>query len=341
MIWKLPAIATLCSLVMGCTHLSVTKDVLTPDYLLAKGSKQITFLGDNDHPRFSERNDKLLYSSRTRAAHKGSQIYEIDLMKNKERRVTFSDGDAFDAIYISGAEILYSSTTDEIKESPLLNKTIDKDYPPADLYMSDLYGTEIVRLTRQPGYDGQSLFLTHLSKPAVVFNSRRGNLSGIYRLDLKNLPVSLISAEKEKSKRFPALSPDNKQLVWVETDLKSNTQSLLSFKLKEKIPLVLKGQEGEYRDLQFAPRPPARLFYSILRKGETQWQLESYNLDKQCTQVVFKGNDSLGAPVVSDEAQERLAFTRSFQGKKQIYIVTLPVDLGPCLEPAPSDTLNK
>lgn len=339
--WMNPAIVALCFLALGCSHLSVTKDVLTPDYLLAKGSKQITFLGDNDHPRFSENNDKLIYTSRSRSSHKGSQIYEMDLAKNKERRVTFSDGDAFDAIYISAAEILYSSTTDEIKESPLLNKTFDKEYPPSDLYMSDLYGTEIVRLTQQPGYDGQSLFMTHAQKPAILFTSRRGGLTGIYRLDLKNLPVSLISAEKDKDKRFPTLSPDAKQLVWVEKDLKANTQSLVAFKLKEKIPVVLKSHEGEYRDLQFAPRPPARLFYSILRKGDKHWQLEVYDLEKQCTQVVFKGNDSLASPVVSDESQERLAFTRSFQDKKQIYIVALPADLGPCLEAAPSDTLKK
>nr|BFD68516.1 hypothetical protein HAGR004_35380 [Bdellovibrio sp. HAGR004] len=340
-LWFSQAIGALCFLSVGCSHLSVTKDVLTPDYLLAKGSKQITFLGDNNHPRFSDDGGKLLYSSRQRNSHKGSQIYEMDLVKNKERRITFSDGDAFDAIYISPFEILYSSTTDEIKESPLLNKNFDKEVPPSDLYMSDLYGTQILRLTQQPGYDGQSNFLPHPSKPAILFTSRRGGLTGIYRLDLKNLPVSLISAEKDKEKRFPALTLDTKQVAWVEKNLKTHEESLVLFKLKERIPSVLKSNEGEYRDLFFAPRPPLRLFYSIVRKGEKHSQLEVYDIERQCTQVVFKGNDSLAAPTVSDESTERLAFTRNFQDKKQIYIVTLPSDLGPCLEPPAQATIKE
>jgi len=325
----------------GCSHLSVTKDVLTPDYLLAKGSKQITFLGDNEHPRFSSDNNKLIYTSRGRGVHKGAQIYEMDLQKNKERRVTFSDGDAFDATYISDAEILYASTTDEIKESPLLNKTFDKEYPPADLYMSDLYGNDIVRLTRQPGYDAEPLFVSHPSKPYILFSSRRGELTGIYRLDLKHLPVSLVSAEKGKEKRFPAVTPDRTQYAWVEKDSKTGEQSLVLLKLKGKIPFVLKKGEGTYRDLYFAPRPPLRLFYSVLRTGEKQYQIEVYDIEKQCTQVVFKGQDSLYNPVPSDETTERLAFVRSFQDKKQIYIAPLPADLGPCLEAATQATLKE
>lgn len=135
--WK---IAGLYFLMMGffgaCSHVSTTKDVKTPDYLLGKNSKQITFFGDNDHPRFSNDGTRILYHSLGRTSHKGTQIYEMDLLTNKERRVIFSDGDAFDGSYISNYEILYSSTTDEIKESPLANKNFPKEYPPSDLYMS-------------------------------------------------------------------------------------------------------------------------------------------------------------------------------------------------------------
>ena len=320
-------------MLIGCSHLSATQDVLTPDYLLAKGSKQLTFLGDNSHPRFSDNGLTLLFVSSQRNAHKGSQIYEFDLARNKERRITFSDGDAFDAIYISGSEILYASTTDEIKESPLLNKNFDKEFPPSDLYVSDLYGTDILRLTQQPGFDGDPIFVNQKTKPTVVFSSRRGGLSGIYRLDLKNLTVTLISAQKDKAKRFPTLSADQNQLAFVETDLKTQSQSLVLFKVKEKIPRVLKSDEGEYRDLFIPPRAPLRIFYSILRKGEKHQQIEVFDVENQCTQVVFKGNESLSNPTVSDETVERMVFTRTFQDKKQLYMAPVPTDLGPCLEP--------
>ncbi|WP_373998309.1 TolB family protein [Bdellovibrio bacteriovorus] len=336
--WKVAGVFFLLS---ACTHLSVTKDVLTSDFLLTKNTKQITFLGDNDHPRFSEDGKRLIYSSRSRASHKGWQVYEMDLENNKERRVTFSDGDAFDAIYISKSEILYASTTDEIKESPLLNKNFDKEFPPSDLYMSDLYGTNILRVTQQPGFDAQPFFVSHATRPSIFFTSRRGELSGIYRLDLKKVPVSLISAEKEKEKRFPAITPDRSQVAWAEKNLKTGEESLVLYNLKTKIPFMLKSNEGNYRDLFFSPRNPQRLFYSILRKGEKRYQIEVYDIDKQCTQVVFKGNDSLFSPAISNEETERVAFSRLFQDKKQIYIVNLPVDLGPCLEPAAQATLKE
>lgn len=315
----------------GCAHknTSSTQEILTPDYLLSKGSKQLTFLGDNERPRFSADGTKLLYVSRQRTAHKGAQVYELDLVKNKERRVTFSDGDAFDPVYISDTEIIYASTTDEIKENPIA--PIDKSSPPSELYMSDLYGAEILRLNVQPGYDAEPIFVQHDSKPYIVFSSHRGDLAGIYRLDLKNLPVSFLSVEKGKERKTPAISPDNKQLAWIEKDLQTQEQSIVLFTLKGKISLVLKKGEGDYRDLFWSPRVPNRLFYSILRKGEKIYQIESLLLETGCTQLVFKGTDSLLYPTLSNESPERLAFARVFQDKKQIYMVPLPQDLGPCL----------
>ena len=325
-------ILAMMGLLSSCSHLSVTKDLLTPDYLLAKGTVQVTFQGDNEHPRFSPDGTKLVYSSSGRQNHKGSQIYEMDLTRNKERRVTYSDGDAFDPDYVSDSEIIYASTTDEIKESPFINKNFDRNYPPSDLYMSDRFGSEILRLTQQPGFDAEPVFAPHPTKPFILFTANHGDLLGIDRMELKNLAVSPVSATAEKERRFPAITPDHKQIIYVEKDKKTQEQSLVLFTIRNKKSEVLKSGEGTYRDLTFAPRTPNRLFYSILRKGEKQYQLETYDLEDKCTQVVFKGVDSLAGPAVSDDSRERIAFTRNFQGKKQIYVVYLPDDLGPCLE---------
>jgi dipeptidyl aminopeptidase/acylaminoacyl peptidase len=319
------------SILTGCTH-SPTKDLLTTDFLLQKDIKQITFQGDNERPRFSANGNRLIYSSRGRGNQKNLQIYETDLIRNKERRVTFQDGDAFDPDYISDMEMIYSSTTDEIKESPFLNRNPSKEFPPADLYMSDRFGAEILRVTKQPGYDAESFLLPHPTKPTVIFTSRRGEVTGIFHLDLKTGYVSLLSAETGRDRRSPTLSPDKSRVAFVDTNLESKQQSLQLVDLRTKQTTLLKADEGQYRDLFFAPRSPARLFYSILRKGEKKHQIEVYNLDTKCTQVVFKGTDSLMYPSVSNENKERVAFTRTFQDKKQIYIVELPADLGACLE---------
>lgn len=326
------------SILAGCTH-SPTKDLLTTDFLLQKDVKQITFQGDNERPRFSENGSRLIYSSRGRGNQKNLQIYEMDLIRNKERRVTFQDGDAFDPSYISEMEMIYSSTTDEIKESPFLNRNPSKEYPPADLYMSDRFGAEILRVTKQPGYDAEAFLLPHATKPTVIFTSRRGEVTGIFHLDLKTAYVSLLSAETGRDRRSPTLAPNKSSVAIIDTNLESKQQSLQLVDLRTKQTTLLKSDEGQYRDLSFAPRSPDRLFYSILRKGEKKHQIEVYNLDTKCTQVVFKGTDSLMYPTVSNDSKERVAFTRTFQDKKQIYIVDLPADLGPCLEaPAPTTT---
>lgn len=320
------------SVISSCGHKSVTENWITPDYLLAKDVKQATFLGDNDDPTFSPDGTHLLYSSKSRLSHKGAQIYELDLKKSKERRITYSDGDAFHPIYLSEDEIVYSSTTDEIKESPLRNKKFDKEFPPAELYTSDRFGAHILRLTQQPGYDGEPHYAALGKSRHLIFAAQRGELTGIFRLDFKKLPVSFISVEKGKEKRYPAISPDSSQIFWVEKDLKTSEQKLIAFKMKGRIPSTLKEKEGHYRDLVVAPRAPLRLFYSILRSGEKHFQLEVLDIEKQCTQVIFKGQDSLLSPAVSDTETEQLAFARQFQDKKQIYVVQLPKDLGPCLE---------
>lgn len=317
----------------GCSHFgNNTDDNSIPDYLLIPSAKQITTIGKNDHPRFSFDNSRLLYTSGSRNSHKGQQVYEIDLLTNKERRVIFSDGDAFDAAYINENEIIYASTTDEIKENPLFPKPTAKENLPSEIYMSGLYGNEIVRLTQQPGYDGEPLFLTHPSKPFILFTSARGDVTGVYRLDLKFLPVSLISAEGNIEKRFPTATPDQKLVAWKEKNLKTNEQKIILHNLGQKSNSVIKESKGDYRDLFFAPRPPHRLFYSVRPKGEKYYQIESYDLDKNCTQVVLKGQDSLITPALSNEAQERLAFAREVKAKKQIWVINLPSDLGPCLE---------
>lgn len=340
MSWIAGAIVGVFLLVAGCTHRNTAKELPAPDYLTGVESKQLTFFGDNSHPRFSFDNSKILFNSIRPPLHKGSQIYEIDLESHRERRVTYSDGDAFDATYISSNEFIYASTTDEIKESPFQHRAHNNDVPPSDLYMSDLFGTEILRLTKQPGFDGSPLLFPHSEKPFIIFSSRRGEIYGIYRLDLENLPVSLIAAEKGKEKKYPALSPDGGQVVWIERELKSLEQSLVVYNLKSKKTKVIPRQPGQYRDLFFASRPPERLFYSVQHESTGNYQIEVYDIAKDCTQVIFKGADDLFYPAVSDEALERMTFARSFQDKKQIYVARLPADLGPCLERPAQATLK-
>lgn len=329
---KVLGFALLLGSLTACSHSASQKSLSMSDYLLAQGARQITQAGDNDEPKFSNDGQRLLFSSRLRVNHKSWQIYEYDFINNRERRVTFSDGDATSPSYMSDRELIYSSTTDEIKERPLQGMG-NSNLPPSDIYMSDLYGNEIIRLVNNPGFDSDPAFIPVTPKPYVIFSSKRSSHgAGIYRLDLGTLTTTLISSEKSKDKRFPAISPDRGSLVWVEKNTLTKEDNLVLYKLSNKVPLVLKQGEGQYQSLFFAHRPPQRIFYSILRPGEKQYRIESYNLETQCTQVLFKGKESLYSPSVSNQLQERLAFSRDLQDRRQIYVVPMPQEIGPCLE---------
>jgi Periplasmic component of the Tol biopolymer transport system len=324
----------------ACAQKSVTSNVISTDFLLAKGSKQLTFLGDNERPRFSPSGDQILFFSSHRMHHKGQQIYELDLKRNTERRVTFSDGDAFDPMYLNDSEIVYSSTTDAIKENPLDLKNFDKVRPPSDLYRSDLVGTEIQRLTNLPSYDGQSVFVRDFRRPYILFTSSREDSMGLQRYDMQTGVIIPVLPDKAKEKRLPTVTSDRMQFAYVEKDLETKTESIWIAPVRGKAaPVMLKEKEGEYSDLMFAPEPPLRLLYSIRRGTEKNHQIEVYDIEGKCTQVLFKGADSLTSPTMS--AQNKLAFVREFQEKKQIYIVDMPADLGPCLETQTGDTLKK
>jgi Tol biopolymer transport system component len=115
----------------------------------------ITLLGDNTSPSWSPDGEHLLFVSRNRPAHKNAQVYEFDFKTNKERRITYSDGEDSDPQYVLGGnKIVYASTTDELKERPKLfgNELPTEQNPPTEIYLSDLSGIEIQRLTHHPGF---------------------------------------------------------------------------------------------------------------------------------------------------------------------------------------------
>lgn len=321
----------------GCA--SKNKDLKSADFFSLQETRQLTFSGQNQRPRFNDIGDRIVFYSSDRSEHKGSQIYEYDLRNNTVRRITFSDGDAFDPDFISSREILYSSTTDEIKERLFEPKLSDKKS--SELYISDLYGKNIVRSTYRPGYDAEGIFYQNLGSNSIIYTSYFDGRSGIFALEIPKMSVKLIAARANMSYESPTLSPDRESLAWIQTDLKTQEKFIVLYDLKGKTTQVIRKNEGDYADLFFAPSSPVRLFYSLTRDSTKPRHIETLNLETNCVQAVFKGVDSLSEPAVSSIAPEKIAFTREFQGNKHIYITRLPSDLGPCIPEPPADTIKE
>ena len=275
----------------------------------------------------------MLFISSQRPSHRNTQVYEFEILRNSERRITFQDGEIRNPFYLTDDQIMYASTTDEIKENISPESGPKKpmaDRPPTELYQSDVYGNEIVRLTYFPGYDDEAIEFSG-PKPYLLFTSFRNNLVGIYKYDFKSKSSSPFLVEKDRDKFSPTLSSDNKNLAWIEKDLEKKTYALMLSPLKNLKPKVLKQDQMECRDLHFT-NGSSQLIYSVQGKNESVFHIEIYDFEKNCTQIVFSGLDSLIQPSYSPGTPNQVIFTRVMKNTRQIYLVDIPSDLGPCLE---------
>lgn len=310
----------------------------TQDFLQIDGVKQITFEGENDSPRFSPDNQRLVYISRKRKGHKNTQVYEYSLLEEKERRVTFQDGEIRNPIYIDSHSFLYASSTDEIKENLIERSSANstEGRPPMELYQSDLFGNEILRITHFPGHDSEPV-LVHESKPYILFTSYRAGLLGIFKFDLSlhRRQTSYFLLQKDKERWSPAVSHDKKYVAWLEKDVGEKGIRIMVSPIRRLISgmFIAKEKEKEIRDLAFLPRSNS-LIYSIQRDGDEISHIEVFDFEKKCTQILLSGRDSLVQPSVNENLTQ-IAVTR-LQPTRQIYTVPMPQNLGPCLESLPS-----
>lgn len=167
--------------------------------------------------------DQVVYSSAKRESHDHAQIYRFSFKDKKEYRITFSDGNSLRPIWNSKASaVIYSSDTDESKErSEFIIKNIDPaassdDHGPlrSELYMSDIFGNKIRRLTKEPGFDGDQDYQP--GKNFVVFVSARDGGRDLYLMFLNSGSTQRITSTKEDESQ-PRFSPDGKRLAWVES----------------------------------------------------------------------------------------------------------------------------
>ncbi len=125
---------------------------------LDPGMRWLSLPGQNSEGVFSSDGKKVLYASHLRTSHEQFQIYEYDLILQRERRLTYQLGDANEPQYLSPEEILFTSSTDEIKETPqkmIPKEESDKMGTPVEIYSMNLRNFSTERWTQHPGRDAQ------------------------------------------------------------------------------------------------------------------------------------------------------------------------------------------
>jgi Tol biopolymer transport system component len=299
-------------------------------------ARAVTSLGDNRAPRFSPDGAKLLFLSSARPSHRHTQVYELDLLRATERRVTFHDGDDEGANWDTTARIVYSSVTDEIKEDVSLER-IKSVYessrstaanpngmraPPkivngGEIYLQRLDGRMIERLTEQSGPDVSPTADSSKKGSRIVFVSSR---SGDPRLYLYNgsstRPVS------HGPDAAPTFSFDGKALAWErslpQADAKAPAQSqiFMSETFRDANPLTSPG----FRDQQPAWSAKGDMvIFSSNRGGKT---FDLYLIDRKasCLKRLTALQVDLFSPTMSPDGS-KIAFSTRVAGQNQIYMM--------------------
>lgn len=95
---------------------SIKKEILK-----SKNASILIGQGKNYFLNLTDDEKKLIFVSSDRKNIPGAQVYEVDLETLKEQRITYNDGENRFPLHVSTKEnIVYSSNTDSIKESPSL-----------------------------------------------------------------------------------------------------------------------------------------------------------------------------------------------------------------------------
>lgn len=327
----------LCIALLACQSKSKKPELPAEiDYLKSKDASVVLSQGHNESAVFSTDGEKIFYVSKNRNGHRNTQIHEYDLTMQRDRRITFQDGEVLRIFPLENDRLLYSSTTDEIKEQPFV-VDLDQRYPRAEIYHSDLFGNHISRLTESPGFDGEMLFVP--AKKQMLFTSGRHGALGLYWLDLTTDKVHPFQFELTRPQRNPALSPDGKTLFWIEEDLIGNRQNIVSSAVTGKNRTVVRSLEGVIHNVVLSPKN--ELVYSWTPKGSEFRQIDLYDGSKLCTQTLLKNKLHFSEMQFSVKNPNLMLFRVASADKSQIYRWELPVDLGPCNEQAASDTLKK
>lgn len=312
---------------------------------VAKGApallaRAITSVGENRAPRFSPDGAKLLFLSGARPSHKQNQVYEIDLSRMTERRVTFHDGDDEGASWAAGGKIVYSSITDEMKEDLSLDRLkavyeaskatgtapngIRSLPKPAggDIYMQRLDGRDIERLTSTPGPDvSPTANLAAAKSPKIVFVSSRDGDARLYMYEARGVKPLTRGTDAA-----PAFSPDGKFLAWERSLAPGQTQIVMSADLRTVLPLTSPG---------FNDRTPAwtakadAVIFSSNRGGKT---FDLYLIDRNaaCLKRLTQTTVDLTSPSMSPDGS-KIAFTSTASGQAQIYLMENRSAELPCL----------
>lgn len=293
----------------------------TPPQVLGLNGLRLTTEGDNSRSRISTAGQTILFLSKNRRSHRHTQVYEISLSDFHERRVTYNDGETTDAEYSpDGEQILYASTTDELKERPQkISPQLDQHGLPQELYLSDRFGNEIQRLTNSVGSQNSPSWI---SKTSFLFASSETKQSLVYKFELgsnQQSPWGPINREKINL-MLPTIDNTATRVAWVE---KNETEELsIGVKIKGVLNLI-KMPFVEINSLSWVPSTKgADLLLISAKKNKTDnLAIWAFNTKSNCLNSYWQESQGDLLDIAMSTTEDKMVMSYRSGGSSQIYLL--------------------
>jgi Tol biopolymer transport system component len=294
--------------------------------------------GESSQPSYNTKGDKLLFVSRKRIGHKQDQVYEKDLSTGVEHRITFQNGSTFQPRYSpNGGTILYSSSTDELKENPPLlhpgSVPSKLPYPyqePMEIYVHSLHGLDIDRISLHPGFDGEAHFAD--DGDTISFTRVNGLRTEIVTFQRKSHAAKSIKNLGINPTQYTP-SHNGKIHAWVDWDEAFAVARLMLKKSKGEAAeigsdmIVTKTDPSFSSDgkwLFWAQKDPEKPVYDL-------WTADTETLCPRRLTTSMEGERR--SPVLSPDGKW-LTFTLALKGRSRIARQGFTAPTGPCPPPS-------
>lgn len=210
-----------------------SKDEPEKEAQYLKNIRQLTFEGKNGEAYFSWDQRKIVFQS-IRGENPWYQIYSMNLDGSSLYRISPGKGKTTCAYYQpKGDRLLFASThlvrsTWTEKPAPKHGYSWEFD-PHMDIFVGDVWGNNLVRLTDTPGYDAEASYSP--DGKWICFTSERSGDKEIYIMDARGRQVKRLTYA-EGYDGGPFFSPDGEHIIFRGFRDPKNTRSCQIYSIR-------------------------------------------------------------------------------------------------------------
>lgn len=321
----------------ACRHPQPVKTPPAPeepkDFDVA-GVQFIVSEGESSQASYNSKGDKIIFVSRKRITHKQDQVYEKDLVTGTERRITFQNGSTYQPRYNPKENsIVYSSSTDELKENPPLLHPVGPPsklpYPyqePMEIYVHGLKDFEIDRITLHPGFDGEARFSPDGN--TITFTRVNGAKTEIVSYQRKSHAAKVIKDLGDNPTQY-TFTPDAKTHAWINWNEDFTADHLMVQKPNGQPKEVAADKSELKTEPAFSP-DGKWLLWVQKDSSNPVYDIWITDLDSLCPrQLTTSDEGQRRSPVISPDGRW-LTYTLILKGRSRIARQPFTPPTGPC-----------